>query len=114
MKNKYYFINKFDTNNIDNQNKDTIIIYRDYTANKISEKQALKLISSIKKTLQKAIDLGGSSISDYVNATGEFGGYQSNFRVYGRENEKCFNCNDSIKRIVQNGRSTFFCPKCQK
>ena len=82
-------------------------------SNKISEKQALKLINSIKKTLQKAIDLGGSSISDYVNATGEFGGYQSNFRVYGRENEKCFNCNDSIKRIVQNGRSTFFCPKCQ-
>ena len=43
MKNKYYFINKFDTNNIDNQNKDTIIIYRDYTANKISEKQILKI-----------------------------------------------------------------------
>lgn len=83
-------------------------------ANKLTKNEIENITQSIKKTIQKAIDLGGSSISDYVNATGEFGGYQSNFKVYGREGKNCFTCDDKVTRIVQNGRSTFFCSTCQK
>lgn len=57
---------------------------------------------------QRAIDLGGSSISDY-----EGGLYHEVLRVYGRENESCFECDSKIQRVKQAGRSTFFCPKCQ-
>ena len=84
------------------------------SANKLNKNEIEDITKSIKKTIQNAIDLGGSSISDYVNATGEFGGYQSNFKVYGRENNQCFTCGTIITRIVQNGHSTFYCKKCQK
>ena len=58
--------------------------------------------------------LGGSSISDYVDADGEEGFFQLRHRVYGREGEPCLVCKTPIKRIVIVGRSSHYCPKCQK
>lgn len=83
-------------------------------ANSLKNSEIKKLINSIKKILNKAIKLGGSSINDYVNAEGKNGGFQDNFKIYGKINEKCLICKNLIRRIVQNGRSSFFCQKCQK
>ena len=73
-----------------------------------------KLLASVKEVLREAIALGGSSISDYVDADGEEGFFQLQHRVYGREGEPCLACKTPIKRIVIAGRSSHYCPKCQK
>lgn len=83
-------------------------------ANGLKDAELKKLVAEIKKILTKAIKLGGSSISDYVNAKGDLGYFQNNFKVYGREKENCLHCKNSIQRIVQNGRSSFYCSICQK
>jgi formamidopyrimidine-DNA glycosylase len=83
-------------------------------ASSLKENEIKKLVSSIKKILKKAIDLGGSSISDYVTASGNLGNFQNNFCVYGRANKKCPHCQNLIKKIMQNGRSSFYCSICQK
>jgi formamidopyrimidine-DNA glycosylase len=80
----------------------------------ISHEQLRKLFLSVKEVLQEAIALGGSSISDYVDADGEEGFFQLQHRVYGREGEPCLVCKTPIKRIVLAGRSSHYCPKCQK
>lgn len=81
----------------------------------LSKKEIEKLLAAIKKIIAKAIELGGSSISDYVDSKGDFGSFQNSFRTYGREGQKCLRCAKSlIKRLKQNGRSTFFCASCQK
>ncbi len=72
------------------------------------------LVEKIKLILSQAIDLGGSSISDYKNLDGDLGNFQLGFKVYGRENQDCLLCNNKIIRIKQNGRSTFYCQQCQK
>ena len=66
--------------------------------------------------ITEAIDAGGSTISDFVNVEGELGYFSHSFQVYGREGEACVSdgCGAIIKRIVQSGRSTFYCPKCQR
>ena len=71
----------------------------------------LKLVNSIRKILNKAIKFGGSSIRDYRSADGTLGNFQSNFKVYGRDGERVHN--DKVIKIVQYGRSTFYCPKIQ-
>jgi formamidopyrimidine-DNA glycosylase len=78
--------------------------------------RAVKLIDAIKKVLQEAIEAGGSSLRDHRRTDGELGMFQHNFRVYDREGKPCPTpgCKGTIKRIVQNGRSTFFCSVCQK
>jgi formamidopyrimidine-DNA glycosylase len=68
----------------------------------------------VKEVLREAIALGGSSISNYVDANGEEGFFQLQHRVYGREDELCLVCKTPIKRIVIAGRSSHYCPKCQK
>jgi formamidopyrimidine-DNA glycosylase len=83
-------------------------------ASTITRDQLAKLLSSIKEVLKEAIALGGSSISDYVDADGEEGFFQLQHRVYGREGEPCLVCKTPIKRIVIAGRSSHYCPKCQK
>jgi formamidopyrimidine-DNA glycosylase len=83
-------------------------------ASSISREQFGKLLIAIKEVLQEAITLGGSSVSDYVNADGEEGFFQLQHRVYGREGEECLVCKTPIKRIVIAGRSSHYCPKCQK
>ena len=74
------------------------------------------LISSIKFILHDAIKVGGSTIRDHKNLKGESGYFQYKFNVYNRENMICNsqNCSAKIKKIVQTGRSTFYCTKCQK
>jgi formamidopyrimidine-DNA glycosylase len=78
--------------------------------------RAEKLVDAIKAVLKDAIEAGGSSLRDHRQTDGSLGNFQHNFRVYDREGERCptRGCKGTIKRIVQNGRSTFFCPVCQK
>jgi formamidopyrimidine-DNA glycosylase len=83
-------------------------------ASTIKREQLAKLLASVKEVLQEAIALGGSSISDYVDADGEEGFFQLQHRVYGREGEPCLVCKTPIKRIVIAGRSSHYCSKCQK
>ena len=83
-------------------------------SNKISKQRYINLTNNIKKILKKAIKAGGTTLQDFVKVDGKPGYFSQELSVYGRENENCYNCNGKIKRIVQNQRSTFYCPKCQK
>ena len=84
-------------------------------ANSIIGAELKKLTASIKTVLMEAIEAGGSSLNDYTKPDGNLGYFQNNFRVYGKENEVCSNCLlTEIRKINQSGRSTFFCPICQK
>jgi formamidopyrimidine-DNA glycosylase len=78
--------------------------------------KAMALVEAIKAVLKDAIKAGGSSLRDHRQTDGELGYFQHHFRVYDREGEPCVTpgCRGKVKRIVQNGRSTFFCPVCQK
>ena len=73
-----------------------------------------RLYPAVQEVLREAIALGGSSVSDYVDADGEEGFFQLQHRVYGREGEPCLVCKTPIKRVVIAGRSSHYCPKCQK
>ena len=75
-----------------------------------------RLLDAIGATLQDALDAGGSSIRDYLDAEGESGYFQHAFRVYDRLGDSCprRGCNGVIRRIVQSGRSSFYCPRCQR
>jgi formamidopyrimidine-DNA glycosylase len=83
-------------------------------ASSVTRDQLAKLHSTVKEVLKEAIALGGSSISDYVGADGEEGFFQLQHRVYGREAEPCLVCRSPIKRVVIAGRSSHYCPRCQK
>ena len=83
-------------------------------ASSIKRDQLAKLYVGLKQVLTEAIALGGSSISDYVGAEGEEGFFQLQHRVYGREGDPCLVCKTPIKRVVIAGRSSHYCPKCQK
>jgi formamidopyrimidine-DNA glycosylase len=85
-----------------------------HRASTLTRDQFAKLHSSVKEVLREAIALGGSSISDYVDSDGEEGFFQLQHRVYGREGEPCLVCKTPIKRVVIAGRSSHYCPKCQK
>lgn len=78
--------------------------------------RAAALTDAIKAVLNDAIKAGGSSLRDHRRTNGDLGYFQHSFRVYDREGEKCptRGCKGTIKRIVQTGRSTFFCPVCQR
>ena len=76
--------------------------------------RAEKLVDAIKAVLKDAIEAGGSSLRDHRRADGSLGDFQHNFQVYDREGDPCPSCKGKIKRIVQGGRSTFYCPSCQK
>jgi formamidopyrimidine-DNA glycosylase len=73
-----------------------------------------RLYKSVQEVLKEAIALGGSSVSDYVDSDGQEGSFQLEHRVYGREGERCLRCKATIKRIVIAGRSSHYCPKCQR
>jgi formamidopyrimidine-DNA glycosylase len=80
----------------------------------ISRDRLGRLLIAVQEVLKEAIALGGSSISDYVNSEGEEGFFQLQHRVYDREAEPCLVCKTPIKRIVITGRSSHYCPKCQR
>lgn len=75
-----------------------------------------RLAAAIREVLREAIAAGGSSLRDYVQLSGELGYFQARFQVYGRAGEPCARetCAGTVARIVQTGRSTFFCPACQR
>lgn len=80
----------------------------------LTRAQLAKLHRALKEVLREAIALGGSSVSDYVDADGEKGFFQLKHRVYGREGKPCLRCKTPIRRIVIAGRSSHYCSKCQK
>lgn len=80
----------------------------------ISRADLGRLLEAVQAVLREAIQLGGSSVSDYVGADGEEGFFQLQHRVYGREGEPCLVCGAAIRRVVIGGRSSHFCPKCQR
>jgi formamidopyrimidine-DNA glycosylase len=81
---------------------------------KLRRKELARLRQALQKILRKAIQMRGSSISDFVDAEGQAGDYQQHHRAYGREGQKCFRCGRAIKRIIVAGRSSYFCPACQR
>ncbi|GHC30130.1 formamidopyrimidine-DNA glycosylase [Gemmobacter nanjingensis] len=85
-------------------------------ARDISPAEAARLVPLIREVLAEAIEAGGSSLKDYRQADGELGYFQHSFRVYDREGQPCTTpgCTAHLHRIVQSGRSSFFCPVCQK
>ena len=86
------------------------------TAASIAPARLPALAAAIKAVLRDAIKAGGSSLRDYAKADGALGEFQHHFAVYGREGEPCVapGCKGNVKRIVQAGRSTFYCPSCQR
>ncbi len=85
-------------------------------AGHIAAESIAQLVPLIRQVLEEAIAAGGSSLRDYRQADGELGYFQHGFAVYGREGETCVTpgCGNTISRIVQSGRSSFFCPTCQR
>ncbi len=81
----------------------------------ITKEKIRALMPHIKDILNEAIESGGSSLKDYKHTDGSLGYFQHGFKVYDQENNNCQNdgCNKNIVRIIQSGRSTFFCPHCQ-
>jgi formamidopyrimidine-DNA glycosylase len=77
---------------------------------------AVRLVAAIRTVLNAAIEAGGSSLRDHRQTSGELGYFQHSFQVYDREGEPCRTrgCRGTVKRFTQNGRSTFWCPSCQK
>ena len=89
------------------------------SAHSIPGARAARLVPEIKATLTEAITAGGSSLRDYVQTNGELGYFQHAWKVYGREGEPCERCPgkpvcQGIRRLVQSGRSTFYCPRTQR
>lgn len=85
-------------------------------AAEISARACARLSTAIREVLLAAIEAGGSTLRDFASADGALGYFQHSFRVYGREGEPCANpgCAGRVKRIVQSGRSTFACSRCQR
>jgi formamidopyrimidine-DNA glycosylase len=80
----------------------------------LNDKAMHRLFGVVRRVLNEAIRLGGSSISDYVDAEGQPGEFQIRHRAYGREGKKCSRCGTAIRRIIVAGRSSYFCPFCQR
>jgi formamidopyrimidine-DNA glycosylase len=90
-------------------------IHPELPAGRLTRRQAARLVPAIVQTLNDALDSGGSTLRDYVNATGEPGSYFTlHAAVYEKQGEPCPRCDTAIKRIVQGQRATYYCPRCQK
>ena len=83
-------------------------------ANTLTLPQAKRLHAAIREVLQEAIDFRGTTLLDYRDASGQPGEFSRRLRVYDRKGEPCTVCETPLQRIVQGGRSTFFCPRCQR
>lgn len=83
-------------------------------ASSIKGARAERLAGHVRDVINEAIEAGGSSISDFAKTDGSLGYFQHNFAVYGREGKACNSCGEPIRRIVQSGRSSFYCGKCQR
>jgi formamidopyrimidine-DNA glycosylase len=83
-------------------------------AGRLRRAELERLHASIQSVLREAIALGGSSVSDYVDADGVEGFFQLEHKVYMRTGQPCLVCGTPIRKIVMGGRSTHYCPKCQR
>jgi len=83
-------------------------------ASTLGRKELARLYRAIRRVLQRAIELRGSSISDYLDAEGRAGEFQRLHRVYGRGGKRCFRCQAEVRRMIVAGRSSYYCPRCQK
>ncbi len=83
-------------------------------AGRVMRPRLAKLVQAVRVVLAASIKMGGTTLRDFVNESGEPGYFMQALRVYGRENEPCHVCNAGIRRIVLGQRSTFYCPKCQR
>jgi formamidopyrimidine-DNA glycosylase len=79
----------------------------------ISLERLTRLVEAIHEVLDEAIEAGGSTLKDFVSPDGELGYFSKSFAVYDREGQPC-GCGGTVRRIVQGGRSTFYCPRCQR
>ena len=82
-------------------------------AGSVSLERLRRLVTMIEEVLGEAIEAGGSSLRDFASPDGELGYFSKTFSVYDRESRPCA-CGGTVRRIVQGGRSTFYCPKCQR
>jgi len=89
-------------------------IHPERKAGSVSKAALGRLVPAIKAVLAEAIEAGGSTLRDYARPDGELGYFSKQFDVYDREGEPCRSCTGTVKRIVQGGRSTWFCPSCQR
>ena len=83
-------------------------------ANRLTRPQAARLVQAVREVLTEAIDFRGTTFLDYRDASGERGEFARRLRVYDREGQPCTNCGKPLRRVVQAGRSTFYCPACQR
>jgi formamidopyrimidine-DNA glycosylase len=84
------------------------------SAGGLSSASAERLAAAIREVIDEAIEAGGSTLRDYARPDGELGYFSKRFAVYDREGQPCTVCGAIVRRIVQGGRSTFYCPKCQR
>ena len=82
-------------------------------AGRISRQRYGRLVDAVRDTLTDAIAKGGSTLRDYVDASGEPGYFQLDYHVYGRGGEPCRVCGTAIRYVRQGARASYFCPKCQ-
>ena len=85
-----------------------------HPARQAADTKAPPLVAIIRAVLTEAIEAGGSSLRDYRQTDGELGYFQHRFQVYDRKGEPCARCDTPIERLVQSGRSSFYCPNCQR
>lgn len=83
-------------------------------SNTLTSREGKRLFTAIVAVLEKGLVYGGASKTNYVNVDGGKGEYQNHFLVYGKDGKVCPNCGDKIIKIMQSGRSSFYCPRCQK
>jgi formamidopyrimidine-DNA glycosylase len=83
-------------------------------AGRLTKAELARLHAALQQVLEHAIELGGSSVSDYVDADGVRGFFQLEHKVYGRAGALCLDCGSALKKIVVGGRTTVYCPKCQR
>ena len=84
------------------------------SAARLSRKEAEAIVAATQFVLTEAIEAGGSTIRDYVNSEAQKGGYQLAHQVYGRAGEPCLRCGTVLKQVTVGGRSSVYCPHCQK
>lgn len=89
-------------------------IHPDKAAGKVSRPRLTRLVAAIREVLAASIEMGGTTLRDFVNEKGEPGYFKQTLRVYDRAGEPCLACGGKVKRVVMGNRSTFYCPKCQR
>ena len=83
-------------------------------ARRVTHAECERLVTAVRCVLQRSIETGGSSISDYVRPDGSDGGYQDERRVYARGGQPCLACGARVRRVVLGQRSSCYCPRCQR